>query len=112
MRVEGKCPMGCGETLDFLRTSSGMPGRIRCLSPSCPRPLAVHELLNRDLNHRVEITERGFSVEHTLAERLQGTMLGCPLHQYLLALDGPPVKPGRYYATQDGDEWKLEKVER
>lgn len=103
--------MGCGETLDFIRTSSGKPGKIRCLNPSCPRPMAAHDILNLDLNHRVKFTSSGFSVEHTLAERLLGVMLDCELHEYLSGLREPPVPPGRYYATQNGDEWYFEKIE-
>lgn len=40
LKVLGKCPMGCGETL--YRASDG---RVFCVRHDCPNPLAATELL-------------------------------------------------------------------
>lgn len=45
--------------------------------------------------HLVDFDDRGFTIAHTDAERAAGGDLeACELHQWALALDGPPVDAG------------------
>lgn len=94
VRIAGVCPMGCGRTL-FL----GSGGHVTCSFADCPRPTAVDDLLHISDEHYVVFGEEHFTVEHTIRERLEGTMHDCPLHAALSSLAGPPVPPGRYRAT-------------
>lgn len=101
IKVAGYCPFGCGETL-FLADS----GRIVCLFSGCSRPYAVAEILeDHETEHTVMLSRTAFTVRHPLRERLDDALLTCQLHEYIAALDGPPVAPGRYRATPDGDLW-------
>jgi Family of unknown function (DUF6085) len=98
-RVQGCCPMGCGETL-FL----GSGGYVTCSLDLCPAPDAASRLLaTRETDHLVEIGADGFNVQHPLRERLDGALFGCDLHIRLTALDGPPLKPGRYRVRVSDD---------
>src|SRR5690242_8844210 len=75
-RVQGHCPMGCGETL-FL----GEGGHVTCSYINCPRPTAVDELLaDSETEHIVVIGEETFSIQHPLRERLDGELHDCALH--------------------------------
>jgi hypothetical protein len=105
MKVKGRCPMCGRETLQVEGD-----GRVHCVNADCSRPLAAHEVLNLDMSHRVRFSDSGFSVEHTLAERLLGVMLECDLHEYLAVMDYPPVPPGRYYARKEFGTWYFEKI--
>jgi hypothetical protein len=95
--IAGRCPMGCeGETLHV-----GEGGRIVCHGEDCPHPKAVDVLLHQDHDHAVIFTNKGFTIEHPLSERIMHTMSSCPLMDDLRALDGMPVPaPGRYRATK------------
>jgi len=105
-RVQGYCPMGCGETL-FL--ASG--GHVTCSLIGCPNPCAADAVLgDRETEHVVVIREEGFTVQHPLRERLKGELFDCGLHSYLTNLGGPPAKPGRYRARPDGDQWSFEEL--
>lgn len=91
-RIQGHCPMGCGETL-FL----GDGGHVTCSWVECPRPTAVDELLaSSEIEHRAMIRETSFTIEHPLRERLDGELHKCVIHEELQALCGPPSKPGLY----------------
>jgi hypothetical protein len=109
-RVQGNCPMGCGERL-FL----GDGGHVTCSGLECPNPVAVDQVLaEAETEHIVEFTEVGFSVQHPLRERLDGDLFHCPLHSYIKALSGPPARPGRYRAVLHGDgeqkAWRFSEV--
>lgn len=96
-RVQGHCPMGCGETL-FL----GSGGYVTCSFSTCPRPDAVADLLDdHETEHIVELGESGFTVRHPLRERLDDALMQCDLHAYIASLPGPPSKPGRYRVRWD-----------
>lgn len=99
--VAGRCPMGCGSTL-FL----GSGGYITCSWHKCPNPVAVSDLLDDPLaaKHVVTFGELGFDVQHPLFERGED-LVRCELHQHIRLLDGPPVRPGRYFAEYDGSRW-------
>lgn len=107
--VAGFCPMGCGRTL-FL----GEGGHVTCSVIECPNPTAVTDLLHdSETEHVVDFTDKGFSILHPLRERLEddnGGLWGCTLHQYVQALDGPPVQPGRYRAQLIADAWSWQKL--
>ena len=96
-RVAGNCPMGCGSTL-FL----GSGGHITCSLISCPNPCAADGLLHLPTEHYVVFDEQGWTLEHPARERIEGSMHGCPVHEQLRALDGAPVRPGRYCVSGDG----------
>lgn len=99
VKVAGFCPMGCGETL-FVVNARDMRARVECCHEGCARPTAVDELLaDVETDHIVEFGADGFSVQHPLAERLDGDLFTCTLHEQLGALDGPPAAPGRYRVT-------------
>lgn len=91
-KVAGECPMGCGPTL-FL----GSGGYVTCSLDICPRPdAAVDILADGDPHHVVVLGEAGFTVRHPLRERLDDALLTCSLHEWLVALPGPPRQRGRY----------------
>ena len=95
-RVQGYCPMGCGQTL-FL----GEGGHITCSYVRCPRPDAVDELLgDRETEHVVELSAGTFAVQHPLRERLAGELFACSLHQEIAACSGPPAEPGYRYRVE------------
>ena len=94
-KVQGYCPMGCGQTL-FL----GNDGYITCSYLRCPQPDAVSTILeNSEHEHIVTTTENDFTIKHPLRERLGDALLNCRLRQLLVSFDGPPVKPGIYRVT-------------
>jgi hypothetical protein len=94
--IAGFCPFGCGET---LVVADG--GHIVCNAQDCDNPTAVDQLLHLPLDHFVYFTEQGFTVEHTLKERITGTMASCDLQRDLITLAGMPVlEPGRYRAVR------------
>lgn len=113
--VQGHCPMGCGETL-FL----GSGGYVTCSWFSCPRPDAASLLLEQtETDHVVEFADDDtFTIMHPLRERLEGELMACPLHAYLVGLVGPPVAAGRYHASYLGSSgpgelghWEFEEIE-
>jgi hypothetical protein len=94
-RVQGHCPMGCGELL-FL----GEGGHVTCSWIECPRPTAADELLSiSEAEHLVTVEDDCFTIEHPLRERVEGAMHECQVHREMQALNGPPAKPGRYRAV-------------
>jgi hypothetical protein len=93
-KVQGCCPMGCGETLAL---AAG--GCVTCMSPRCPRPDAVTVLLaDSEAEHIVVFGAADFTVRHPLRERLDDALMDCDLHHDIAAMSGPPVRPGTYRA--------------
>lgn len=96
-KVQGYCPMGCGETL-FV----GAGGHITCSYIPCPNPVAVDILLQTDQpNHLVQINPDDFSMTHPLRERIGGELHNCRLNVALM--DGTirgPRETGRYVVTE------------
>lgn len=93
-KVQGFCPMGCGET---LVVAGG--GHVTCMSLRCPRPDVVSELLSdQESEHIVVFSETDFTVRHPLRERLDDALIDCELHKHIASMAGPPVKPGTYRA--------------
>lgn len=105
-KVQGYCPMGCGETLMLAQG-----GYVTCglLPPGgCPNPTAVADLLgDRRTDHLVYIDSNSWNVLHPLHERLNDAVLSCPLGEYLASLGGPPVKPGAYRAVFESSGWQF-----
>lgn len=97
-KIAGACPMGCGSTL-FL----GEGGHVTCSLLGCSRPGAADELLHLPTEHYVVFDEQGWTLEHPACERIEGTMHGCPMHEQVRALEGAPVRPGRYLVSGDGN---------
>lgn len=107
-KVQGYCPMGCGDTL-FL----GSGGHITCSYIGCAEPDAVSTLLDDpETRHVVEFEETGFTIRHPIRERLRDQLMDCKFHEHVAALSGPPVKPGRYCAIPVGDSWRWEELRR
>jgi hypothetical protein len=100
-KVAGRCPAGCGETL-FLADG----GHIVCSFVGCSSPCAVDELLADPHSHEHIVTfdDNGFAIQHPLIER-GADLVECGLHQHIRLLDGPPVRPGKYFARHDGQQW-------
>ena len=102
-RIEGYCPMGCGETL-----FRGAGGGITCSYLQCPDPTAVDTILSeRETEHVVVIDADGFTIKHPLRERVHGELFECGLHAYMAALGGPPQRHGRYRAMVDDDGFRF-----
>lgn len=102
--VRGYCP-ACGWPSLFI----GAAGHIACSRIDCPRPTAVDEILaDRETEHVVQFDPGEFTVRHPLRERLDDTLMDCPLHHHIAGMDGPPVRPGRYRARENGDRWTWE----
>jgi hypothetical protein len=105
--VQGRCPMGCGETLILAEG-----GFATCSSLSCPRPAAASELLaDGEAAHIVQLGETDFTIRHPLHERLDDALMQCELHVHVAALPGPPRQPGRYRVRASGpDMWSWEQA--
>ncbi len=103
--VQGHCP-ACGASSLFL--ASG--GYVTCRVIDCPNPTAAADILaDRETEHVVTFAS-GFTIRHPLRERLNGELEDCTLHRQLLALSGPPVRPGRYRARRVDGGWSWERL--
>lgn len=93
VRINGRCPMGCGET---LAVAGG--GHIVCMALQCPDPAMLDKVISHEAmdRHIVILDDEGFSVQHPLSERLTD-MTECDVHQAMHEQDGAPASPGRYY---------------
>jgi len=106
IRIDGFCPMGCGETL-FV----GDGGCITCSYISCPEPSAVHVILtDAETEHLVTFERNDFTIKHPLRERVGDELLECALHAHLAKLNRPPVPPGTYRAERLGSAWIYQPV--
>ena len=109
-RVQGFCPMGCGETL-FL----GADGHVTCSLIGCSDPTAVDTILgDAEHEHVVELDAAVFTVRHPLRERVDDQLMRCELHVWLNDLPGPPGMPGRYRVRASGVDaapWTFEALE-
>lgn len=94
--LTGYCPMGCGQTL-----VAALNGVIVCTNGvNCPCPVASTLILrDAETEHIVTLERSDFKIKHPLRERLGDELLDCQLHTMLVALDGPPAKPGTYRVT-------------
>lgn len=107
-KVQGYCPMGCGDTL-FL----GSGGYVTCGYIPCPKPTAVSDILaDRESEHIVILSDGTFSIKHPLRERVDGDLFDCLLDRYLSNLDGPPMKPGTYRVRKQPGGWFWQEVAR
>lgn len=104
IKVQGYCPMGCGDTL-FL----GEGGFLTCSYLPCPRPDALAQIIgNKETEHVVDLGLSEFSIWHPLRERIEDetqNLINCDLHRYLNSLDGPPRVPGKYRASKRDGQW-------
>jgi len=100
--IQGRCPMGCGDTLMLAEG-----GFVTCCSLDCPRPDAASSILaDADPVHLVELREEDFTLRHPLHERLDNALMHCTLHEHLQHM--PPRKPGRYRVRGDGESYVWE----
>lgn len=113
-KVQGYCPMGCGQTL-FL----GSSGYVTCATLECPRPDAASLLLEEQETDHVAIfaDDDTFSLLHPLRERLEGELFDCRLHNHLSSLSEAPVAPGKYHVSYLGagnglwgESWEFEEI--
>lgn len=52
--------------------------------------------------HLVEYRTDGYTLQHPLTERLDGTLFDCDLDQHIQALDGPPALGFHYVFLHEG----------
>lgn len=100
--VAGVCPMGCGETLILLEH-----GRVSCSSETCPRPLAVTELLaDAETEHVVDFGHTSFTVRHPLRERLDNELMTCDVHAAVDRTSNPLLgRRGTYRVVPSARGW-------
>lgn len=102
-RVQGFCPMGCGETLQLY------DGIIRCTNMDCSNSAAVTTiLLDRQTEHVVYVDKHGnWSAKHPLRERLGDLLLDCDIEVGVEEMfDAGADVPGKYVFTYDGSgDW-------
>lgn len=114
MRVEGVCPMGCGETLETrtARRGGAWSSTVWCANQDCPDALMAHKVLASDTDHVVTCREEGFAITHPLRERFTD-MTECDLHVTMRKI-GPTMETGRWRATPaDGEpgNWNFYRLE-
>lgn len=107
VKVQGWCPMGCGQTLylDDL-------GRIYCDEFDCTNFEAAAELLDdRETGHIVVFGQVGFTIRHPLRERIADELMGCDLMGAAQGFDQETI--GRFRATRraGGPEWVFAPLE-
>lgn len=101
MKVQGFCPMGCGQTL-FLDTG----GHITCGWPPCPDPGALDTIASEPITeHIVHIRAKDFTIRHPLRDRIGHNLEECTVHQWLSSLDEPPREPGTYLVAPTSTGW-------
>lgn len=105
IRLQGYCPMGCGQTLHAEEMQA--ENKIVCMGESCPDPLAVQNILsNPEMEHIIHFDEDGFTVHHPLRERIGDSLFDCHLHRVCIGFSGPPGdQQGVYRARLQDDEW-------
>jgi hypothetical protein len=103
IKVNGFCPMGCGETLAVDQYGLDVTGRIYCRNDDCPNRLAVDELLaDAETKHVARFGLFSFDVKHPLRERIGGDLFECTVHEDISELDRLPVhRPGIYRCEYD-----------
>lgn len=91
--VNGRCPMGCGETLVLNDLA-----KVVCVNPDCPDAEMLDKVISHEAldKHVVILDDEGFSIQHPLSERLTD-MTECDVHKAMQEQDGPPAPDGRYY---------------
>lgn len=103
--VQGFCPVGCGRTLALDAS-----GAVTCTLLTCPRPLAVFELLqDAETEHVVVVRGKSYTLQHPLHERLGQALMSCALQRWMVEQTGDLLVPGRYRAFlhEDGSfEWE------
>lgn len=108
-KLQGFCPMGCGQTLERVAG-----GEIRCTAELCGKPDAAQRILmDPEAEHIVTITDCGrnggvtFSLRHPLRERLDGDLEACALHAFLSRQLHTGALHSR--ATVEGTRWRIRK---
>lgn len=111
IRLEGFCPMGCGQTL--YAEEGRASARTICLGSDCPRPLAAQEILSDgETGHVVTFRGEGFTIRHPLRERLGDDLTNCLFHRFCESLPGPPDgRNGSYRVHPDKGGWTFEEIE-
>lgn len=109
-RVQGYCPMGCGESL-YLASS----GAVECVKPDCPDPVAVTGVLfDRETEHLVAFDDDGWSAKHPLRERIGDALLRCEIGdavQVMLKQEDTPYGMYRVMRSPIGPGgWSWERV--
>ena len=56
-----------------------------------------------DAPHVVQIGEHDWGLQHPL--RCRSSLIGCPVHEYMLAAEDPPAPVGDYFINERGDIW-------
>lgn len=101
MKVQGFCPMGCGQTL-FLGTG----GHITCSWANCPDTGALDTIASEPVTeHIVHIRAKDFTIRHPLRDRVGRNLEECGFHGWLSSLDAPPMPPGTYLVAPAANGW-------
>lgn len=117
-RVNGYCPMGCGQTLEVVWVGPETDSRrIECVAEDCEEPHAVDIILaDPETEHVVTLVEGGYSVKHPLRERLDDELMHCQLSNHVAEfgpqyLEGgvfgepiPPDVPHRVWWEGEGED--------
>lgn len=98
VRIQGYCPMGCGETLHLAAD-----GTVTCADNYCPDPNAVSKIIgDGETEHVVTLRAKDFTIRHPLRERIDGALEDCDLHLGCVSLHPSEVVPGTYRVTYVG----------
>lgn len=111
VRVQGKCPHGCGDTLEVNLHNR----RHSCSNAACPDRHAVQAILDHDeTSHIVRIDEHGWTAKHPILERVEDRLFDCEVGKGLALFEGPPawIEPGDYEVTVNDDgTWNWRKID-
>jgi Family of unknown function (DUF6085) len=92
IRVLGYCP-ACGQDKLFVPKNGGA---VLCHHMECPEPTAAHDILaDRETQHVVTFTEKGWTLRHPLIERIEDRLMACSVHEMISELKNRP-EPGTY----------------
>lgn len=108
MKINGYCPMGCGETL-WATLERG----IICRNRDCPDATVVSKVLSDpEVGHIAQVGVAGWTLMHPLHERLgeQPEMFTCAVAQWLRSHSEAPADAGTYRVLPDGDGYRLERI--
>lgn len=108
--VAGFCP-ACGSASLGIRVwpKDSDPSRVYCMSPQCPQPDAVKDLLSvARTEHTVQLTADGYTIKHPTLERIGDALFACSATAWMSQLirETEP-EPGWYRMDYEAGAWTL-----
>jgi hypothetical protein len=99
--------MGCGDALAL-----GSDGHVLCTFATCPNPGAADHLLHLPYGHTVVFGRLGWTIEHPLQERLDGSLVDCSANVFVRGVvSRGPLAHGRYALHHARNaEWTMERL--